>query len=163
MVIAKPGGHADSGAAQGLLFSSGSRVNILQLIPSPRPALSPDYVMELVSRHKVTYVDTVPVLGREYFKSPLAKECCSLRLVVMGGEVLPPDLVTLVHSATCAPDMVLMNCYGPTEATVEVTRLKCLPGAPVTLGAPDSNTHTWIVDQGLHLVPMGVAGELVLR
>lgn len=59
--------------------------------------------MGLVAQHRVSYLDTVPVLGFEYFHSPLARQCTSLRVAVFGGDALPPELVAVVHGAMVSP------------------------------------------------------------
>lgn len=45
---------------------------------------------------------------------------------------------------------------------MEVTRLNCRLGQPISLGRPDPNLHAWVLDGHLQPVPLGVAGELVL-
>ncbi len=70
---------------------------------------------------------------------------------------------------TCAKSFIsgwepqLHNLYGPTEAAVDVTYWDCAEQAPcatVPIGRPISNVKTYILDQHLAPVPIGVAGEL---
>jgi tyrocidine synthetase-3 len=60
----------------------------------------------------------------------------------------------------------LHNHYGPSE-THGVTMLTLDPGGEIPelpcIGRPIANTDIYIVDNGLHLVPPGVAGELVIE
>ncbi|WP_183147904.1 non-ribosomal peptide synthetase [Chryseobacterium nematophagum] len=79
-------------------------------------------------------------------------ENSSLRLLSVGGEQLPP---------LKKPSYSLVNIYGPTECTVcssihEVTK----DFDNKRIGRPLANYQLYIVDQFLHMVPKGVAGEL---
>jgi len=88
----------------------------------------------------------------------------SLRLIIIGGEEVKLDQVELWLSQ--GHHSVLINTYGPTEATVDATlyriptELKNLNTIPI--GRPLANTKTYILDQHLQPVPMGVSGELYI-
>ncbi len=82
----------------------------------------------------------------------------ALRHVLVGGEALPPDLVT-----RWAPNRHLYNVYGPTETTiVTVIGQPLTPGGPITLGGPIRGVGAAILDSRLHPSPVGVTGELHL-
>ncbi|MFI6042732.1 amino acid adenylation domain-containing protein [Nocardia sp. NPDC051321] len=81
-----------------------------------------------------------------------------LRHVLVGGEALPPDLVT-----RWAPNRNLYNVYGPTETTiVTVIGQPLTPGGPITIGGPIRGVSATILDTRLHPAPVGVTGELHL-
>ncbi|MFC9892534.1 amino acid adenylation domain-containing protein [Nocardia sp. NPDC127579] len=85
----------------------------------------------------------------------------SLRVMVAGGEVCPPELVA--KWAAALPNCAFHNGYGPTETTIMTTISAPLStGAPVTIGGPIRGMRTLILDAGLRPVPVGVAGELYL-
>jgi len=82
----------------------------------------------------------------------------ALRVFLTGGDILyrrpRPDL-----------PFVLVNNYGPTEATVVTTSGPVSPagseGRP-SIGKPISNFRTYVVDEGLQPVPVGSPGELLI-
>ncbi|MGH7773246.1 MAG: amino acid adenylation domain-containing protein, partial [Candidatus Binatia bacterium] len=89
-----------------------------------------------------------------------------LRLVIIGGERALPE--RLAQWQQCVSKRVrLLNTYGPTEVTVvatmcELVRTTQTSASPqeVPIGRPISNVQTYVLDQHLKPVPIGVAGEL---
>ena len=69
----------------------------------------------LVVERGVTFLLTVPVLGREYFSSAWATRAGDLRTVIFCGEPLPKDLVELVarvvSRAACLPACPAVACW----------------------------------------------------
>ncbi|MEU6562780.1 amino acid adenylation domain-containing protein [Nocardia nova] len=81
-----------------------------------------------------------------------------LEAVIVGGDACPEDLV---RTWTAAHRM--HNMYGPSEATVAATATEpMVAGRPVPIGKPVRGMRLFILDQRLHPVPPGVAGELYL-
>ncbi|MGW4119094.1 amino acid adenylation domain-containing protein [Nocardia sp. NPDC004711] len=82
----------------------------------------------------------------------------ALRHVLVGGEALPPDLVS-----RWAPGRRLYNVYGPTETTiVTVISHPMTPGGQITIGGPIRGVGASVLDARLHPAPAGVTGELHL-
>jgi putative pyridoxal-dependent aspartate 1-decarboxylase len=90
----------------------------------------------------------------------------SLRLVIIGGERALSEPVGLwLKWVGTFP--LLINGYGPTEATVAATWYKLSPSTPlerggreIPIGRAISNVQTYVLDKYLQLVPIGVPGEL---
>ncbi|WP_156656000.1 AMP-binding protein, partial [Mycobacterium sp. 852002-51971_SCH5477799-a] len=86
--------------------------------------------------------------------SPQGLESAAL---LLGGEACPPEVVD--H---WAPGRVVINAYGPTEATVYAAMSAPLhPGVTtVPIGAPVGGAALFVLDGWLRPVPVGVVGEL---
>jgi non-ribosomal peptide synthetase-like protein len=82
----------------------------------------------------------------------------SLRMLNLGGEACPPDLVV----RWARPGLTILNTYGPTETTVTATWTEVQPGRRITIGHPLPGYTAWIVDEKLWPVSAGAEGELVL-
>ncbi|RMZ59361.1 amino acid adenylation domain-containing protein [Chryseobacterium nematophagum] len=76
----------------------------------------------------------------------------SLRLLSVGGEQLP---------SLKKPSYHFINMYGPTECTIGTSFYEVTKDFDNKLiGRPMANYQLYVVDQFLHMVPKGVAGEL---
>ncbi len=77
--------------------------------------------------------------------------------VLLGGEACPTDVVD-----RWAPGRVVLNAYGPTEATVyaAISAPLSVGSAVVPIGAPVSTAALLVLDRWLRPVPAGVVGEL---
>ncbi|HUN11097.1 MAG TPA: AMP-binding protein, partial [Rhabdaerophilum sp.] len=107
----------------------------------------------LMTEQGVTVIDTVPTL-----LSVIPHDIPSLRLILLGGEALPPALV----ERWSRPGRKIFNTYGPTEATVVATVEEVLPGRPVTIGRPIPNYTAYVADEALNLLGPGQEGELLI-
>ncbi|MBO0802120.1 MAG: amino acid adenylation domain-containing protein, partial [Nocardiopsaceae bacterium] len=92
-----------------------------------------------------------------------AGSLAGVRRLMLGGEVCPAGLVE-----TWAPGRVMVNGYGPTEATVCATMTGPLssdrPGGEGVppIGQPVAGARAYVLDERLRPVPPGVTGELYL-
>jgi amino acid adenylation domain-containing protein len=84
--------------------------------------------------------------------------------LVVGGEELTGD--ALAAWTRHAPDTVVDNEYGPTEATVGCSVFEAaaagLPPGALPIGRPVANTVLRVLDAHQRLVPVGVTGELYI-
>lgn len=118
------------------------------------------YLCQTMIRHGVTVLQAVPTLLR-LLLDVAAFAQCRLKRVFCGGEALPADLVAAMRRRGGAD---LINLYGPTETTIEVSHWRC--GADdgvatsVPIGRPIDNVTLSVRDPAGALVPIGVAGEL---
>ena len=89
-----------------------------------------------------------------------------LRLMMIGGESVPIDLVRRFAAVTQAR-VALCNHYGPTEASVCATLLAThdgseLTGLDVPIGRPLPGVRVYVLDTHFALAPRGVVGELCI-
>ena len=122
-----------------------------------------------IAEHALTVINLPPAYFRQCVQSPPPREelasCRSLRLVILGGDVLLPE--TLARWRALGMDGVrLLNAYGPTEATITSTLFEVPAAADfaagVPIGKPVGNTRVYVLDPRLQPVPVGVPGELYL-
>ncbi|HEX2094621.1 MAG TPA: amino acid adenylation domain-containing protein, partial [Longimicrobiaceae bacterium] len=89
-----------------------------------------------------------------------------LRLMIAGGERMPPEAATLWRRGPLG-EVRLLNAYGPTEATVtatlhEVPRGDPAPSGRVPIGRALPGRRAYVLDGAGAPVPVGVPGELHL-
>lgn len=119
-------------------------------------------LIELIEHYQVTTLHFVPAMLQVFLDNPNASRCRSLRQIFCSGEALPYQLQQQCLSML---DADLHNLYGPTEASIDVTFWDCRKQHIkdlVPIGSPIANIQTWILDEELNPVPVGVSGELYL-
>ncbi|TNJ42068.1 MupA/Atu3671 family FMN-dependent luciferase-like monooxygenase [Phaeobacter sp. B1627] len=115
-----------------------------------------------ILRHGVTHMQCTPSMARMIATDPDAAPVLrQLQHLLVGGEALPGDLVTLLQDRT---DAVIHNMYGPTETTIWSTTetLTNCPTGVAPIGRPIANTSVYVLDPQDHPVPIGAAGELCI-
>ncbi|HID30971.1 MAG TPA: non-ribosomal peptide synthetase, partial [Desulfobacterales bacterium] len=124
----------------------------------------PVQLVETLAKHNVTRIVLVPSLLRAILDTydDLQKRLPDLQIWVSSGEALLGDIVRRFREIM--PSSVLLNLYGSTEVSADVTwydvTLDTTDVAPVPIGRPLSNTQIYILDRYLQPVPVGVPGEL---
>lgn len=117
----------------------------------PDIARSPVALPELLRESGVTVWSTVPT-----FLAAVEAELPTLRLLVVGGEACPEDLVR--RRARFGIRMV--NTYGPTETAVVATAEYLEPGRPVRIGKPLFGYTGHVVGEDGNPAAPGMPGEL---
>jgi amino acid adenylation domain-containing protein len=132
------------------------------VMAAPGAHQDPASLAEEIRRNGITILQVVPSMLQILLDEPAFAHCTSLRRVFCGGEALGAELVQKYHSIHAAP---LFNLYGPTECTIDASCDALHRGAgkrPVPIGKPVANTRFRILDRFGELVPIGVAGELLI-
>ncbi|UJC79083.1 amino acid adenylation domain-containing protein [Rhodococcus erythropolis] len=119
-----------------------------------------DYLTLLMEREQVTTLHAVPSM-LSLLSASARRLPSSLTRILCIGEALPVQTAKDVRDQSSAQ---VYNLYGPTEAAVSVTahRTSDVDVATVPIGTPAWNTRLHVLDDRLHPVPVGVAGELYL-
>lgn len=141
----------------------GARIRVL----TGSQAWAPDALLEQLQEHAVSVVETVPshleLLLDEVSRNPARHALPALRWMISNGEPLSTALAArwFVHF----PCSALMNAYGPSECSDDVTH-QCLHAAPestqpyLSIGTPIGNARIHVLDTNLQRVPIGISGEI---
>ena len=123
----------------------------------------PEYLVGVLREQRVTTLHVVPsMLG--VLSAAVAGGVVSawLRRVLVIGEELPAAVAQAFRAGN--PGVRVFNLYGPTEAAVSVTwhEVGDRDAVSVPIGRAEPGTRVFVLDERLHPVPVGVAGELYL-
>ncbi|WP_067570277.1 Pls/PosA family non-ribosomal peptide synthetase [Nocardia acidivorans] len=126
------------------------------LVPAPRALVrtGADLGPWLV-RREISIVSTVPTLAATW----PAEALDSVRLLIFGGEAVPPELAEKLAGTT---DREVWNTYGPTEATVVACAALLNGSWPVRIGLPLDGWDLTVIDAAGNPVAEGESGELVI-
>lgn len=124
--------------------------------------LEPERVWSLMVKHGVNLLDCTPswlwvMLGA-------APSNLALTRIVMGGEILTPELARQVRARF--PQSQLVNIYGPTEACIDATAHELQPedfdGTIIPVGRALPGYRVRVLDAALRDVPADVTGQLYI-
>jgi surfactin family lipopeptide synthetase A len=134
-------------------------------------ARDPRVLFDHVAEQKITIVEIVPSLLRAALdlfavESPARRNLSALRWLVLTGEALPPGLCR--EWLKFYPGVPIINAYGPTECSDDVTHHKVSGPPPedairVPIGRPVAHARLYIAEENrlpLQLCTQGSAGEL---
>jgi amino acid adenylation domain-containing protein len=125
----------------------------------------PKALLHALEKESITVVETVPSLLRATLaemQASLGTPLRALRWMVATGEALAPEICEAWQHEV-GESVRLLNAYGPTECSDDVTHYevkRTVPVVRVPIGRALSNTKLYICDRELGLVPVGVNGEL---
>ncbi|HEV2254372.1 MAG TPA: amino acid adenylation domain-containing protein, partial [Streptosporangiaceae bacterium] len=121
------------------------------VVPEPGP-LAGEMLAETLNDLLISHALIIPTV----LASVPARRVRGFDCLIVGGEACSDRLV-----ADWSPGRRMFNAYGPTELTIASTLSGLLSGSVVPpIGRPVWNTRVFVLDDGLGLVPPGVAGEL---
>ncbi len=116
-----------------------------------------------IAQHQISHWLSVPSLYAALLEHIQPALLISLRTVIVAGEPCSSALVKRHYQLL--PQASLFNEYGPTEATVWSSVCNCenyKSSNTIAIGRPITNTHIYLLDAHLQLVPIGVVGELYI-
>ncbi len=118
----------------------------------PGTSLMGEELSDYLRDHRVTCMACCPTL-----LATIEQDLPRLRLLLVGGEACPQNLVERWYR----PGRVILNSYGPTEATVTCTLTELTPEKPVTIGRPLPTYSIVILDPANdQLAAPGELGEI---
>jgi amino acid adenylation domain-containing protein len=138
-----------------LAMFGGHQLCLLDEVTRTDPAALVAYLRQ----HNVDMLDTTPGYGAELAGFGLYDDPSPVRTLIVGGDAVSDGLWQRIrHSAGTAG----LNIYGPTENTVAALGAYFSAAEVPVLGQAITNVRAYVLDEGLGLVPPGVAGELYL-
>lgn len=131
-----------------------------------------DRMLWAIATHCITVCEFIPSLLNVFLDHLIEENqwpsVRTLRWVFAGAEAISP-IVAEKFNITLKRQFGtrLINAYGPTEATVDVTHYDCsnLDSAHITstpIGFPIQNTRIYILGSKGEIQPVGIAGELCI-
>jgi thioesterase domain-containing protein/acyl carrier protein len=124
-----------------------------------------------IVKHKMTVVNFPPAYWQQWLQEsvhlPKSALNNSLKLVIIGGDVISPEMLYLWQQ-TSMNSIRLLNAYGPTETTITTTLFEIASQYDdekylrIPIGRPIANKTAYILDTHNNLVPIGVTGELYI-
>ena len=129
-------------------------------------AFDPRTVLSALVRRGITSMNLVPSMLQLLLQSaPSTAVLSQLRLLILGGEAIPPSLLT--GAMKQYPRAVIANGYGPTEgggicAFYRISMRDVNPERSIPIGRPISNMRIYILDEHGAPVPVGVVGEIYI-
>jgi amino acid adenylation domain-containing protein/non-ribosomal peptide synthase protein (TIGR01720 family) len=131
----------------------------LVLHPSRNPSL--EEIGDALREHRITSTILItglfPLMVDEHLD-----DLVGLRQLIVGGDVMPPGAAQKLLQA--APDLRLINAYGPTEgAIVAAAHVMTDPAevsTPIPIGKPAASARIYLLDPARQLVPDGLPGEI---
>jgi amino acid adenylation domain-containing protein len=125
-------------------------------------------LLQRVEQQQVSILETVPsLLGAmldTYERQDVTRPSLrALRWLVPTGEALPVSLCQ--RWLTCYPQVLLLNAYGPTECSDDVTHYAIIEPPPeslksIPIGKAIPNMRLYVLDRHLQPQPIGVGGEV---
>jgi len=140
------------------------------VILPPGGEKEPKTIIEEIESKKVTTIVFVPSMFSPfvgYIKANMAaSRLVSLKWIIQIGEALSPQLVNNFNKLlTPEFNPLMVNTYGPTEATVAVSWYNCPKEkniGKIFIGKPIFNTKLLVLNSRNKIQPIGVPGELVI-
>jgi amino acid adenylation domain-containing protein len=133
------------------------------LLTPPGAQHDPGTIARLVAHHSVTVAQIAPSLLPPLLQHPVVEKWHSLRRLFCHGEAFTRHLGEQCHKRLGST--TIHNLYGTTETCINAT-FHTYRGidamATVPLGRPIANTHVYVLDRCLQLVPPGLVGELYI-
>lgn len=130
----------------------------------------PAHLCQFVAEAQVSVLEVVPSMLRAMMTaiqngSVELETLSGLAFLVVTGEAFSSDLCREWFASY--PDVCVVNAYGPTECSDDVThgivcRAADLDSPTVSIGRPVRNTRLYIVDDQMRPTPLGTPGELLI-
>lgn len=125
--------------------------------------MDPARLLAQVEDDGITVLEVVPSFLGAMLDTPDLPALSRLRWLVVTGEALPVEIARRWFERY--PAIPLVNAYGPTECSDDVTHHVMADPPPqgalsIPIGRPVAGAQLYVLDAGLQPVPVGIVGEL---
>ncbi len=115
----------------------------------------------LLNTNGVEAICCTPSFLANFIDMPGAAEALShVNAYDLGAEAYLPALTEKIHAIN--PKALIINGYGPTEATISCTCTLINEGDRITIGTPNANVEAYVLDKQGRLLPPCAIGELAI-
>ncbi|NCS09558.1 MAG: amino acid adenylation domain-containing protein, partial [Microcystis aeruginosa G13-07] len=114
-------------------------------------------MLSCLRQQKIDVLDCTPSQLRLLISVGLLESDNHPQSVLVGGEAIDESMWATLAKAQ---NINFYNVYGPTECTVDSTIRLITANLKPVIGRPIANVETYILDEYLQPVPVGVPGEL---
>ncbi|MGN0154558.1 MAG: amino acid adenylation domain-containing protein, partial [Lachnospiraceae bacterium] len=122
---------------------------------------NPLSLLRLIKENHVDVISGTPSFISNFVDIPMAEEVLhQVKMYDFGAEAFPETLYNKLHKLS--PEAVIVNGYGPTEATISCISKVMDGSGKVTIGTPAANVRAYICDLNGNILPAGARGELVI-
>jgi amino acid adenylation domain-containing protein len=129
--------------------------------------LEPGHFSSHLTDHGVTLLN-IPclywkTLVQAWLADPELTLGSPLRILIVGGDVMPAEVLSAWWQLPLSKSTRLYNFYGPTETTVSATTFAMGTGSlrsTIPIGRPLANRCTYVLDGDGQTLLIGVSGEL---
>lgn len=122
---------------------------------------NPDLLADVITENGVDAICTTPSFLSVLLDIPKAAEALrQVRVYDIGAEAFPSGLYDKITAVN--KDAYIMNGYGPTETTISCTMKVITENENITIGKPNANVFTYIIDENGNEMPDGQVGELLI-
>ncbi|TQV81104.1 non-ribosomal peptide synthetase [Aliikangiella coralliicola] len=133
------------------------------VIAEPEGHKDPVYISELMEEYRINLVHFVPSMLDVFLRHPGTHFSKNIKCVICSGEALQINHVETFYQKI--PYARLLNMYGPTEATVEVSAFDCAnlkehPSVPI--GRVIANNKLLILNDDMTLCKQNEMGKLYI-
>ncbi|MER2054263.1 MAG: amino acid adenylation domain-containing protein [Clostridia bacterium] len=122
---------------------------------------SPELLAKLIREKGVNGMTCTPTYLLNLLDIPETREAIRrMTFFDIGAEAFPAQLYERLRELR--DDSVILNVYGPTEATMGCAAEEMTDSRVVTVGPPIANTYFFISDPFGNEMPVGIRGELII-
>ncbi|MEL6823764.1 MAG: AMP-binding protein, partial [Calditrichota bacterium] len=126
-------------------------------IPEKERYMEPDYLTNYIQEYSITHLLAIPSFYQQLLSYD-ASRLASLNTVIVAGEALRPALID-EHYKTL-PNCLMVNEYGPTEATVWASAAIVSKEPRNSIGKAVGGTKLYVLNENGTLTLPGIPGEL---